>query len=135
MTKQQRLQQRLDMMVACIMVYHPNKLSQAQVGDLFGISHQAVSKTLRRVGGDDPDVKRMAFDLGWLNPQPFERKRGARVRCGDTIIDNRDLPYDTPLYRKVEPQAADELSQAVEDYNRAIRRRRRNGRSENRHSR
>ena len=65
----------------------------------------------------------------------FHAQKSVRARRGDTIIDNRDLPYDTPPYRKVEPQADDELSQAVEDYNRAIRRRRRNGRSENRHSR
>ena len=129
MTKQQRLQRRLDMMIACIMVYHPNKLSQTQVGELFGISHQAVSKTLARIDRGEPEVMRMAITLGWFKPQPLVPKK-VRVReRADTVSDYRNLPYTTPSRHEAETPAYGRLSQAVADFNRTTRRRRHNGRT------
>ena len=61
------------MIVAWIIVYHPNKLSQAQVGGLIEISHQAVSKIMALVDRDAPEVMRVAMTLGWFKPQPLVR--------------------------------------------------------------
>ena len=65
-TKLQRAQRRLDVLVRCLWEYHPQQLSQTAIADVLGVSHQAISRSLRRTDPNDPEVRRLAALLGWV---------------------------------------------------------------------
>ena len=91
-TKLQRAHRRLDVLARCMVDYHPQRLSQTTIAEVLGVSHQAISKSLRRAAPDDPEVGRIAALSGWTNLQPITPIMvRARARA-DTI-------YDTRLFR------------------------------------
>ena len=65
-TKLQRAQRRLDVLVRCLWDYHPQQPSQTAIAGALGVSHQAISRSLRRTDPDDPEVTRIAALLGWI---------------------------------------------------------------------
>ena len=65
-TKLRRAQRRLDVLVRCMRDYHPKRLSQTVIAGALGVSHQAISKSLRRTDPNDPEIKRVAALLGWI---------------------------------------------------------------------
>ena len=65
-TKLQRAHRRLDVLARCMVDYHPQRLSQTTIAEVLSVSHQAISKSLRRTNLDDPEVRRVAALLGWI---------------------------------------------------------------------
>ena len=80
-TKLQRAHRRLDVLARCMLDYHPQRLSQTTIAEVLGVSHQAISKSLRRTDPNDPEVRRVAALLGWIKLDLFvktPRQPGAR---------------------------------------------------------
>ena len=65
-TKLQRAHRRLDVLTRAIMNYHPQRMTQSSLAEVLGVSHQAISKSLRRTDPNDPEVRRVAALLGWI---------------------------------------------------------------------
>ena len=65
-TKLQRAHRRLDVLARCMLDYHPQRLCQATIAEVLGVSQPAISKSLLRTRTDDPEVKRVAALLGWV---------------------------------------------------------------------
>ena len=82
-TKLQRAHRRLDALARCVVDYHPQQLSQATIADVFDVSQQAISRSLRRTDPDDPEVKRIAALLGWIKVTTNDAYKSVRARtCG-----------------------------------------------------
>ena len=85
-TKLQRAHRRLDVLARCMLDYHPQRLSQTTIAEVLGVSHQAISKSLRRAAPDDPEVGRVAALLGWIKLATNDAYTSARARtCGHLL--------------------------------------------------
>ena len=85
-TKLQRAQRRLDVLARCMVSYHPQQLSQSTIADALDVSHQAISRSLRRTDPNDPEVTRVAALLGWIKLATNHAYGSARARtCGHIL--------------------------------------------------
>ena len=89
-TKLQRAHRRLDVLARCLLDYHPQQLSQTAVAEVLDVSHQAISKSLRRTDPNDPEVRRVAALLGWIQTcQPTTPIVVCARERADTFYDYR----------------------------------------------
>ena len=85
-TKLQRARRRLNVLARCPLDYHPRRLSQTTITEVLGVSHQAISKSLRRTDPNDPEVRRVAALLGWIKLATNDAYTSARARtCGHIL--------------------------------------------------
>ena len=63
-TKLQRAHRRLDVLARCMLDYHPQQLNQTTIAEVLGMSPPALSKSLRRIDPDDPEVKQDCCSVG-----------------------------------------------------------------------
>ena len=95
-TKLQRAHRRLDVLARCMLDYHPQRLSQTTIAEVLGVSHQAISKSLRRTDPNDPEVRRVAALLGWIKLATKSRLQGcarAHVRTQSMITAFSDAAF------------------------------------------